>query len=77
MCRKMFYMQDTKTGENDQFIMKSNMDGSEEDMLLPDESFLNPVSLTIDELTEKLYWLEVAEQRLHSVSFDGSSRQVS
>ncbi|XP_065210701.1 vitellogenin receptor-like [Planococcus citri] len=76
----MFYsythMVDTLIDENDQFIMKSNMDGSNEEVLLPDESFLNPVSMTTDELTGILYWLEITEGKLHSISFDGSNRQI-
>ena len=76
MRRSMFYMQDTMTGEQDQFLMKSNMDGSEEDILLADESFLYPVSLAVDIHTETLYLWEKIEQKLHSCKFDGSSRQV-
>lgn len=56
-------------------IMKSAMDGSDNQILL-DESFHQLGSLTVDESNEMLYWMETEEQILHSVSFSGIGKKV-
>lgn len=69
----MFYTHNA-TGD-EYFIMKSNMDGSEENALL-DMSFYSSISLAVDEWTETLYWLEMRLQALNSVSLNGTKKRV-
>lgn len=70
----MFYIQNT-VGEDEQVIVKSNMDGSEESILL-DMNFHHSKYLTIDEWTKTLYWFEMKKGKLHSASFDGINKKV-
>lgn len=70
----MFYTQNI-FGEDEQVIMKSNMDGSEESVLL-DKNFYHLIYLAIDEQTRTVYWFEVKTKKLHSISFDGSNEKV-
>ncbi|XP_065210711.1 low-density lipoprotein receptor-related protein 1B-like [Planococcus citri] len=69
----MFYTHN-EIGDNEQLIMKSNMDGSNESILL-DMSFHYPITLTADEWAERVYWFEIQTQLLHSVGFDGNNKQ--
>lgn len=62
-------------GEDEQLIMKSNMDGSKEGLLL-DMSFYSSISLNVDEWTETVYWWETKLQVLHSVSMNGINHRV-
>ncbi|KAL6953058.1 endocytosis [Sarracenia purpurea var. burkii] len=68
----MFYTSKTSR-DDDRFIMKSNMDGSNE-VILVDSSFQNPTALTVDELAEKLYWID--RNKLYLASFNGFFKQL-
>lgn len=74
LIRWMFYTQNID-GETERLIMKSNMDGSEESVLL-DVNFYYFISLAVDEWTETVYWLETFSKKLHSVSMYGSNKRV-
>ncbi|XP_065210708.1 vitellogenin receptor-like [Planococcus citri] len=64
----MFYMKKSDY-QDEKFIMKSAMDGSNEDYLV-DGGFAHFTPLAVDESTRKLYWSQLEEHEIWSLSFD-------
>ncbi|XP_065210742.1 low-density lipoprotein receptor-related protein 1-like [Planococcus citri] len=70
----LFFTRRASQGDK-KFIYKAGMDGTEEDIAV-DGTFSDPVSLTVDESTETLYWLEKQENKIHSIRYTGGSDQL-
>lgn len=70
----MFYTMKSNF-QDELFIVKSNMDGLNEHLMI-DGTFRYPVPLAVEESIQKVYWLESAENVIHSVSFNGGTNQV-
>lgn len=74
LIRWMFYTRNVADGVG-RLIMKSNMDGSKESVLL-DVNYYYFISLAIDEWTETVYWLETISKTLYSVTLNGLNKRV-
>ncbi|XP_065210707.1 vitellogenin receptor-like [Planococcus citri] len=64
----MFYVKKSDY-QDDKFIMKSAMDGSNEDYMV-DGGFRHFTPLAVDESTRKLYWSQQEGNEIWSLSFD-------
>ena len=60
----------------DSRIMKSAMDGSNETVLVT-HGLRHPISITVDEWSQKLYWLDSDLGEIECVQFNGLNRKVS
>ena len=71
----MFYTKISPSNRDASFIMRSNMDGSNEDILV-DGTFHISTSMAADESIKRLYWFGVDDKKLFSVSFIGGYNEV-
>lgn len=51
------------------------MDGSDEKVLVS-EGLRHPMSLTVDELSQKVYWMDCDLGEIESIQFNGNNRKV-
>ncbi|XP_065210705.1 low-density lipoprotein receptor-related protein 2-like [Planococcus citri] len=72
----MFYTKESSR-QGEWLVMRSNMDGSDEDALI-DGSFRFPTVLAIDESIRRVYWLdsETDNRKLLSASFYGGDNEI-
>ncbi|XP_065219395.1 vitellogenin receptor-like isoform X2 [Planococcus citri] len=57
-------------------IMKASMDGSNERILYM-RNLRRPIALTVDELSEKVYWMDSDLSEIQSIQFDGKNWRIS
>ena len=66
----------TRSEYEESQILRSAMDGTGERVLIGDD-LRYPTSLVVDELTERVYWLESYVQfAIKSVQFNGKNKKV-
>lgn len=73
----MFWTISSRSDYEESQILRSAMDGSAERVLVG-EDLRYPTSLVVDELTERIYWLESdVHFAIKSVQFNGKNKKVS
>ncbi|XP_065204339.1 vitellogenin receptor-like [Planococcus citri] len=59
---------------NKSYITKASMDGTNETDLYWDAA--HPISLTVDELSEMVFWMDVGQGGIHCIQFDGKNWKI-
>lgn len=73
--RLMFWIQNTKYKYNKALILKSSMDGSNEEILV-EENIHFSNHLVVDESSERIYWIDRERAVIESIKYNGKQRKV-
>lgn len=71
----MFWSLNTENKYVRSCIIKAAMDGSNEHVFIH-RNLRYAASLTVDEQSERIYWLDTELRKIESVQFDGNNREV-